>query len=172
MNSDEKEYEILRLIHRKKEQVRQRDIAEIAGVSLGTANLIIHQLSQKGWITMKRLSNRKILYALTPAGMDEIMKRSYRYFRRTIRNVVVYKEAIEEIVKEAKKNGFSGISLIGYSELDFIVDHACQKYHMDLVKTDDPEAEEKVFYLYAEGYLPDQETNSRTDSLFLQELFL
>jgi DNA-binding MarR family transcriptional regulator len=172
MITDEKEYEILKLIHRKKEQVRQRDIAEIAGVSLGTANLILHQLSQKGWLTMMRLSNRKILYALTPAGVEEVMRRSYRYFKKTVRNVVVYKEAIERIVKDVKKNGFTRISLIGNSDLDFIVAHACQVYHVDLVKEDDGSRADGVFYLYSEGYLPDHELNSRDNSLFLQELFL
>ncbi len=57
--------------------------------------------------------------------MEEIARRNYRFLRRTIKNVVYYKEAIEGFVRELSRKGFDGILLVGASDMDFIVEHAC-----------------------------------------------
>jgi hypothetical protein len=63
---------------------------------------------------------------VTPAGAEAIAKRSYRYFKRTIRNIVYYREAIEAFVHDVKSRGYQGIAFAGVSDLDFIVEHACE----------------------------------------------
>jgi DNA-binding MarR family transcriptional regulator len=68
--------------------VRQRDLAKIAGLSLGMTNAILKRLALKGLLTIKRVNNRNIHYIVTPTGIEAITRKSYRYFKRTIKNVV------------------------------------------------------------------------------------
>ena len=124
------EYMILENIYDSAGQqnaLRQRDLAQIAGASLGMTNSILKRLAQKGWITVKRLNSRNIQYAVTLDGMNEIIQRSYRYFKRTIRNVVIFKNALEAEIDLAGRRNISRVALVGTSDLDFIVEHACRR---------------------------------------------
>ena len=107
------------------DDVRQRALARIIGMSLGMTNAILKRLAQKGLITIRKVNNRNIMYAVSPDGFEEIARRSYRYLRRTIKNVVVYRETIESLVALIVGQGFDEIDLIEQSDLDFIVEHAC-----------------------------------------------
>jgi DNA-binding MarR family transcriptional regulator len=71
-NTFDTEYIILENIYDSRGQnavLRQRDLALIAGASLGMTNSILKRLARKGWITIKKLNNRKIQYAVTRAGI-------------------------------------------------------------------------------------------------------
>ena len=124
---DDKELEILRSICRR-ERIRQRDLAQVAGMSLGMTNAILKRLVTRGLLTMRRINSRKILYAVSPAGMEEIARRSYTYVKRTLRNIVYYKNSIDELIRGLKEAGYSGVCLVDSSDLDFIVEHSCGKY--------------------------------------------
>ncbi|MEW5817329.1 MAG: hypothetical protein AB1798_18275, partial [Spirochaetota bacterium] len=91
----------------------------------------------------------------SPAGVKLITERSYRFFKRTIKNVVDYKEAIAEVVKDAKANGVKKIVLVGKSDVDFIVEHMCWKYGIEFGAAEKGMREEGadgIFYLYSEEY--------------------
>jgi len=172
MDSHEKELSILQSIHASPQDVSQRDLARIAGLSLGMTNAILKRLAAKGMLTIKKVNNRNIRYAVSPKGLEAISRKSYHYFKRTIRNVVYYKETLEELVREIGSRGFTGIVLVGKSDLDFIVEHLCLKTGMDYVKTEE-EITPSVFKLYAETYLPDGESKEREpDVVFLQEVLM
>jgi DNA-binding MarR family transcriptional regulator len=152
------EFVILENIYDSSEQevpLRQRDLARIAGASLGMTNSILKRLVKRGWISIKKLNNRNIQYVITLEGMNEIIHRSYRYFKRTIRNVVYHKDRIDEAILTAKKNNFIAVLLIGSSDLEFIVEHACQYYGLSFLKTVDPDTaspihEETILKVYSE----------------------
>ena len=154
MISPEKEIEILERISRSKSTIRQRDLARIIGLSLGMTNSILKRLTHKGLLQVKKVNNRNIQYFVSPAGMEAIAHRSYRYFRRTLKNVVSYKEAMDELVQEIKQKGCRRLVLIGKSDLDFIVEHFCDKYRIEYrnvrsLTTDQP-GEDGEFLLYSE----------------------
>ncbi len=127
MAAPEHELTVLESIYHNGDRVRQRDLARVAGLSLGMTNAILKRLVHKGWLAIRKVNNRNILYAVTPEGADEIARRSYRYFKRTIKNVVDYKDAIERLVAGAARKGFDEVVLVGASDLDFIVEHVCAK---------------------------------------------
>jgi len=157
MNTSQEEVEILENIYHSDANIRQRDLARIVGLSLGMTNAILKRLAQKGWITIRKVNNRNIAYAVSPEGVEVIMRKSYRYFRRTIKNVVYYRRNIEKLVSEVVERGYDKLLLVGQSDVDFIVEHACNRYGVELLKEDPSEAEE-VFFLYSENYLPDKES--------------
>ena len=105
--------------------VRQRDIARILGMSLGMTNSILKRLARKGLITIRKINNRNVMYAVSPRGFEQIARRSYRYLRRTIKNVVWYRQTIESLMSLVVSQGFCEVALVDESDLDFIVEHAC-----------------------------------------------
>jgi DNA-binding MarR family transcriptional regulator len=148
---DDKELEILRSVSLR-ERIRQRDLALVAGMSLGMTNAILKRLVTRGLLTMRRINSRKILYAVSPAGREEIARRSYSYFKRTLRNIVYYKNSIDELVRGLKAAGYSRVCLVGFSDVDFIVEHFCGKYGLAYgQETDDNNIEAGSFILYGEN---------------------
>ena len=136
--------------------LRQRELAQIAGASLGMTNSILKRLTQKGWITIKKVNSRNIQYAVTLEGINEIVLRSYRYFKRTIRNVVFFKDILEDVVSRAKKRNFHTVILAGSSDLDFIVEHACNRWGLNFVKGSGTRGKKEtidpgIFKIFAEG---------------------
>jgi DNA-binding MarR family transcriptional regulator len=154
MHTKETELDILEKISSSNSTMRQRDLAQIIGLSLGMTNAILKRLAQKGWLKVKKVNNRNIQYIVSPQGMQKLARRSYRYFRRTIKNVVYYKEIIESLVREAMTRGYEGILLVGKSDLDFIVEHLCLKYRLRFQKAvtggNKAKASDRLLVLYAE----------------------
>ena len=166
----DKELEILETIHCAKEQeqpVVQRDIAHIVGVSLGMTNAILKRLVKKGLLTIKKVNNRNIHYAVSPEGMRALSEKSYRYFKRTIKNVVYYKEKIGDVIEAAGGEGFDTVVLAGQSDLDFIVEHFCFKYGLGIQRVKPEQADaagasgggvehtrDGRFVIYSERILP------------------
>jgi len=126
----EQEIEILENIYHNHSKVKQRDLARIVGLSLGMTNAIIKRLIKKGWLKARKINERNIHYVVSPLGIEEIAKRSYLYFRRTIKNVVYYKEAIDKFFISIAGKGYEGVILIGESDMDFIIEHLCQKHDL------------------------------------------
>jgi DNA-binding MarR family transcriptional regulator len=153
------EFVILENIYDSSKQeapLRQRDMARIAGASLGMTNAILKRLAKRGWISIKKLNSRNIQYAVTLEGMDELIHRSYRYFKRTIRNVVYHKDRIDEAILAAKKNDIMAVLLIGSSDLEFIVEHACRYYGLSFLKAAETDTastvpEKNILKVYSEN---------------------
>jgi DNA-binding MarR family transcriptional regulator len=177
--SDYTEFLILENIYDsagQKQPLRQRDLAQIAGTSLGMTNSILKRLAQKGWITAKKLNSRNIQYAVTLEGINEILHRSYRYFKRTIKNVVFYRDAIDEIIQKAKRKNINAVLLIGVSDLDFIVEHACHRYGVSFLKSADAETavqalNDQIFAVFAEN-IPDKAYAAPNNTLFLSRILM
>ena len=177
IDSDEldTELEVLQSIYAQSEHVRQRDLAKVVGLSLGMTNAIVKRLVQKGWLSVRKFNSRNIRYAVSPSGIEQIMRRSYRYFKRTIRNIVEYRDAVDRFIRSVKAEGYTGIMLFGASDLDFIVQHSCGREGMDYVTSEAQAAEVArkglLFTIYSESFIPNHEdTNEYNPSAFLQEI--
>ena len=177
MISPEKEIEILERISCSKSTIRQRDLARIIGLSLGMTNSILKRLAHKGLLQVKKVNNRNIQYMVSPAGMEAIAHRSYRYFKRTLKNVVAYKEATDELVQEIKHKGYRRLVLVGKSDLDFIVEHFCAKYKIEYRNvrgfTTHSPVEDEEFLLYSEKLeqsVVESENTASLRSLFVNRV--
>ena len=139
-NITDTEYIILENIYTSDRQnlsLKQRDLAQLARTSLGMTNSILKQLVQKGWITAKKLNSRNIRYAVTMEGINEIIHRSYGFFKRTIKNVAYYKDAVNGIIEDAAGKNIKTVLLLGTSDLDFIIEHSCNYYGLSFLKSAD-----------------------------------
>ncbi|HUI71869.1 MAG TPA: MarR family transcriptional regulator [Spirochaetia bacterium] len=146
------EYALLESIYRHKESrpVRQRDLARVVGISLGMTNVILRKLAQKGWVVIRRINSRNIQYAVTPSGIDQISKKSFLFLKRTVRNVVFYKDMLDRLLAALKDRGYRAIVLVGKSDFDFIIAFLCQKHKLELIETQRPLRPEGATVMYAE----------------------
>jgi len=117
--------------------LKQRDLAQLAKTSLGMINSILKRMVQKGWITARKINSRNIRYAITLEGINEVFHRSYNYFKRTIKNVACYRDAVSAAVKEASDKKMKAVLLVGNSDLEFIIEHSCNYYGLSFLKSAD-----------------------------------
>ena len=171
----ERELELLESIYRNQNAIKQRDLARIVGLSVGMTNSIFKRLAQKGWLTIRKVNNRNIHYIVSPDGIDALMRRSYRYFKRTIRNVVLYKDAMERLIHRIVRDRYAGFVLVGDSDLDFLVEHECLKHALPFHREKTMGKDDNLYYLYGEKYrpaLPSSDEKKTPNSSYLYELFL
>ena len=170
-NTD-RELEVLENIYNNGTHVRQRDLASVLGLSLGMTNAIIKRLGQKGWLTIRKVNNRNIRYAVSPAGAEEITRRSYRYFRRTIKNVVDYKETIGRVVSVARDGGYTKLVLVGNSDLDFVIEHVCGKQAMEFATGPKGDSDTHTFYLHSERVRSKKTVSASSGEAYLRKILM
>ncbi len=149
MYTSDKEAIILEHIYYN-DSLKQREIADKAGISLGMVNAILKGLVVKGWLVTKRINSRNISYVVSPAGMEEIFKKGYSDFKKAIDDVQFYKAGIERLVSEAKTAGYKAVVLVGKSDLDFIVEYACGKAGITFSIINPNQISDKMFVIYSE----------------------
>ena len=142
---------------RAQTHITQRELATRVGLSLGMTNALLRRFAEKGWVKLTRLSAKSVHYALTPEGVMEVARRTTRYFRSAARNAEQYRVRLEQFVLRTKQAGTQTLVLAGASELDFLLEFACDRHDMVFVRTADLTraravgARPGVFILYAEG---------------------
>jgi DNA-binding MarR family transcriptional regulator len=122
---------------RTQSRITQRELASRAGLSLGMTNALLRRFAEKGWVKLTRLSAKSIHYALTPEGVGEVARRAAGYFRRAARNADQYRARIEQFVHQSRADGATTLVLAGASELDFLLEFACDRHGLVFVRTVD-----------------------------------
>ncbi len=113
---DEKEFKVINTIFQNKINT-QRDISKKAGISLGITNLIIKRLIKKGFLKIRRINKRRILYYLTPKALLQRSVRTYNYIERTIKDVIEIKKKIQDMVLHKINNNYDRVDIIGNNEI-------------------------------------------------------
>jgi EPS-associated MarR family transcriptional regulator len=101
----EAHFTLLRLLEANP-QMKQRELAAAAGVSLGKTNYCINALLEKGLIKVQNFkrNKRKLSYAylLTPAGMAEKTLLTQRFLKRKIEEYELLEAEIELLKMEVR----------------------------------------------------------------------
>lgn len=108
--------------------VSQRALARKAGLSLGMTNTLLKRFFERGWIKLTRLDARKVHYAMTPEGVEEISRKAVGFFVRAAENARVYWTRIDDFAARLARNGYEGIILESPLELDFLFEYACLRH--------------------------------------------
>jgi EPS-associated MarR family transcriptional regulator len=103
---DEIRYKIFKVLQADS-QMSQRALAEELGISLGKTNYCLKALISKGLIKMKNFShsNNKLgyVYQLTPKGLEEKAKVTFRFLKRKIEEYETIQNDIEQLRNEVRK---------------------------------------------------------------------
>lgn len=96
----EKEHLILSYIEQE-ENTTQRDIARDTGMGLGTVNLLLKKMMNKGLVKIERLNAKSIRYMLTPKGLKEKTEKTYKYIKRSYDHIMTVSNAVGERLQSA-----------------------------------------------------------------------
>lgn len=116
---NEVEYKVIEAFE-KSNASTQREISNYAGISLGLTNIIIKRLVKKGFLKMKKLNKRKILYYLTPKSLIQKSIKTYSYIESTVKEVVLMKNKIQEAIKNRITEKHKEIIIVGKNEVSEI----------------------------------------------------
>jgi len=97
-------YKLLKLIE-DAPNMSQREIAKKMGVSLGKTNYCMKALFDKGFIKVRNFYKHEkktaYIYFLTPKGIEEKTKVTYRFLQRKINEYESIKAEIKVLKREA-----------------------------------------------------------------------
>ncbi len=103
--------EILRIFREidRSPEMTQRELSSRLGISLGKVNFLVNALIGKGFVKVensRKSSKSAYLYYLTPTGMEEKTRTTYRFLRKKIREYERLATEIQQLRKEVKESGF------------------------------------------------------------------
>ncbi|OGK92668.1 MAG: hypothetical protein A2W08_18500 [Candidatus Rokubacteria bacterium RBG_16_73_20] len=118
--SGERHLEILTVIG-EADSLTQRALAQRLGVAVGLTNLYLKRLAHKGFIKIvefprKPGARRRLRYLLTPRGLAEKTRLTYRYMDRSLALYRLARETLRDALAHLSKNGVRRIALYGTGE--------------------------------------------------------
>lgn len=123
----------------------QRALAGRAGLSLGMTNALLSRFAERGWVKLMHLSGRSLRYILTPAGVEEVLRRTMAYFARAERSATNYRARIDDFVHGIARGGFRILVYEGPKELEFLFDYSCSRRGVAMVASPSVELRDSLF---------------------------
>lgn len=99
----EKEHQILTYLQ-DAENTTQRQIATRTGLSLGSVNILLKKMVKKGLVKIERLNTRSLRYILTPQGLAEKSKLTYRYIKHSYAQITNLTIAVEKVIQKIQRS--------------------------------------------------------------------
>jgi len=115
-NFDDISYRLLDELS-KESVVSQRALADRLGIALGLVNAYIKRLGKKGYIKIKFLPRNRIKYILTPQGLSEKTKLTYKFMHYSILYFKDIRQKIESTYSGMVGSGVKKVLLWGDGEL-------------------------------------------------------
>ena len=119
------------------ERVTQRELSRQTGLNLKKVNYCLHRLLEKGHVKFQRVlhkqDKRAFLYILTPAGLKEKSRLTYRFMKMTIGYYNRVEEKLQDCLGAMGEAGVRRIALFGASEAARIVLSAIQQDGIEVV---------------------------------------
>ena len=102
-------------------QTSQRRLAQSLGVSLGLTNLLLRNLTRKGYVRITRAGWRRWLYALTPAGFSRKVQLVVAYIHRFLDQYRLIRRTLREELDTLALHAESRIAIYGTGEFAELV---------------------------------------------------
>ena len=105
--------EVLKLLReiKKSPTLTQRELSSKLGISLGKVNFLLNALISKGLVKAQNFKNshnkKAYLYFLTPHGIEQKAKVTYRFLKRKIEEYERLESEIQELRKEVQDLGIT-----------------------------------------------------------------
>lgn len=108
--------EVLKLLReiKKSPTLTQRELSSKLGISLGKVNFLLNALISKGLVKAQNFKNshnkKAYLYFLTPHGIEQKAKVTYRFLKRKTEEYERLESEIRELRKEVQDLGITSES--------------------------------------------------------------
>ena len=111
----------------------QRDLARELNISLGLVNSFIKRLALKGYVKVTSIPRKRIQYILTPKGIAEKSRLSYRYIQSSYQYYRQARQKLQKLFDELETQGVRTVVFYGASDLAEIAFLSLQETSIDLV---------------------------------------
>lgn len=112
------------------ENVTQRELSKKLGVSVSTVNVLMTKMIREGLIKMTQVSQKQVLYMLTPVGMMEKAEKTIRYLKGHYRAIFETKEKIKVVLDKLNQENDVVYILIDNDEMNEILSVAVHEYKL------------------------------------------
>ncbi len=123
-------------------QTSQRHLAQRLGVSLGLTNLLLRNLSRKGYVRITQAGWRRWLYALTPAGFSRKVQLAVAYISRFMDQYRMIRRTLREELDTLALHAESRVAIYGTDEFAELVYLGLREFSIEEVMVFDAGAQD------------------------------
>jgi DNA-binding MarR family transcriptional regulator len=98
-------------------EVTQRSLADKMGVALGLTNLYLKRLARKGYIKISTIPRHRIKYLLTPRGVAEKSRLTYKYMQYSLSYYRDMRARLKRVLSDLSHAGAKRVAVYGTGEL-------------------------------------------------------
>ena len=105
--------------------VTQASLAVQLGVAVGTVNLLIKNLVEKGYIKAKRAQRKKLRYIITPDGIALRARLTVNYIENSMGLYRRTRKRVNKLIVDIRAMGYDEIRLVGDGDIAEICRLTC-----------------------------------------------
>lgn len=87
------------------EDISQRQLVEKTNLSLGSINICMHRLVNRGLIKIEKVSTRQLRYVLTPKGITRCMTKAVNFVKHAYKQISSLQQTFADTVKTYQQQG-------------------------------------------------------------------
>lgn len=105
--------------------VNQATLAAQLGVAVGTANLLIKNLIDKGYVKAKRAQRKKLRYIITPQGIAHRAELTVKYIENSLQLYRRTRNRVKKLLLEIRALGYESVRIQGDGDIAEICRLTC-----------------------------------------------
>jgi len=107
--------------------VNQATLAAQLGVAVGTANLLIKNLIDKGYVKAKRAQRKKLRYIITPQGIAHRAELTVKYIENSLQLYRRTRQRVKKLLVEVRAMGYDSVRILGDGDIGEICRLTCME---------------------------------------------
>jgi hypothetical protein len=115
-------------------QVTQADLAAQLGVAVGTVNWYLKRLIAKGYVKIRRMQRKRLLYLITPTGISEKSRLGVAYMRYSLQFYRDTRIQAVQLLHQARNAGHRQVCINAEGDLGEICRLTCLEQGVEVVK--------------------------------------
>ncbi len=145
---DQDELRTLKLLEAvdSREPPTQRELARDLDISLGLVNAFIKRLAKKGYFKITHIPKKRAQYLLTPKGVLEKSRLTYRYIRYSVGFYREIREMLVTLFGRLEQEGVERITLYGCGEVAELAHLFLQNTSIRLAGVFDQKPDGRIFF--------------------------
>jgi len=124
----------------------QRELARDLNISLGLVNAFMKRLAKKGYFKVSTIPRKRVKYLLTPRGLREKSRLTYRYIHYSIGVYREIKGVLQALFSRLEREGVERLALYGCGEVAELTYLFLQNSTIALVAVFDVTVDGRIFY--------------------------
>jgi len=107
--------------------VNPATLAAQLGVAVGTANILVKNLIDKGYVKAKRAQRKKLRYIITPKGIAHRAELTVNYIENSLRLYRRTRKQVKELLIEVRAMGYDSVRIVGDGDIGEICRLTCME---------------------------------------------